>query len=267
MQLSHTRPVTAAEVRRPQPRVHRRAWSRSWRWLSDPGCSPWPTEHLSVPTDKGANAGRKIGSLVAGMVAGADSIADMAILRTERWEPSSTARTHRRPSDRFSGRSLRSRPPTRRRRLPVVVRTRRAHPGGHRNRHRTGAGRHRRFDHRSPRAQQTRIRIRLLRGPRLELTDHHRHHRHCRTGDHRAAPAQRCLRILPRRSANDRRHPRHRRATARRSDDGQHRIETTEPYGSARCTAAGAGRFGVLRVPRPSELRSAAARTSRSPPA
>lgn len=37
-------------------------------------------EHLCVPTDKGANTGRKIGSLVAGMVAGADSIADMAIL-------------------------------------------------------------------------------------------------------------------------------------------------------------------------------------------
>ena len=27
--------------------------------------------HLSVPTDKGANAGRKVSSLVAGMVAGA----------------------------------------------------------------------------------------------------------------------------------------------------------------------------------------------------
>lgn len=38
-------------------------------------------KHLSVPADKGANAGRKIGSLVAGMVAGADSITDMALLR------------------------------------------------------------------------------------------------------------------------------------------------------------------------------------------
>src|SRR5665647_876458 len=36
---------------------------------------------LSVPTDKGANAGLKIASLVAGMVAGADSIDDMAVLR------------------------------------------------------------------------------------------------------------------------------------------------------------------------------------------
>src|SRR6478735_5813509 len=38
-------------------------------------------EHLTVPTDKGANAGLKVSSLVAGMVAGADSIDDMALLR------------------------------------------------------------------------------------------------------------------------------------------------------------------------------------------
>ncbi len=37
--------------------------------------------HLSVPIDKGANAGLKVTSLVAGMVAGADSIDDMALLR------------------------------------------------------------------------------------------------------------------------------------------------------------------------------------------
>ena len=38
-------------------------------------------KHLTVPTDKGANAGLKVTSLVAGMVAGADSIDDMALLR------------------------------------------------------------------------------------------------------------------------------------------------------------------------------------------
>jgi hypothetical protein len=38
-------------------------------------------EHLSVPTDKGCNAGAKVASLVAGMIAGADSIDDMALLR------------------------------------------------------------------------------------------------------------------------------------------------------------------------------------------
>src|SRR4051794_34034205 len=38
-------------------------------------------QHLTVPTDKGANAGLKVTSLVAGMVAGADSIDDVALLR------------------------------------------------------------------------------------------------------------------------------------------------------------------------------------------
>lgn len=36
---------------------------------------------LSVPTDKGANAGLEVASLVAGMVAGADWIDDMSLLR------------------------------------------------------------------------------------------------------------------------------------------------------------------------------------------
>jgi Transposase DDE domain group 1 len=53
-------------------------------------------EWLSVPTDKGANAGLKVASLVAGMVAGANSIDDMALLRhgamgklfTSRYAPS-----------------------------------------------------------------------------------------------------------------------------------------------------------------------------------
>jgi hypothetical protein len=45
------------------------------------GLADLADEHLSVPTDKGANAGLKVTSLVAGMVAGADSIDDMALLR------------------------------------------------------------------------------------------------------------------------------------------------------------------------------------------
>jgi hypothetical protein len=45
------------------------------------GLTALAARHLSVPTDKGANAGLKVTSLVAGMVAGADSIDDMAILR------------------------------------------------------------------------------------------------------------------------------------------------------------------------------------------
>jgi hypothetical protein len=47
----------------------------------DAGLRTLADAHLSVPTDKGANAGLKVTSLVAGMVAGADSIDDMALLR------------------------------------------------------------------------------------------------------------------------------------------------------------------------------------------
>lgn len=38
-------------------------------------------ERLTIPTDKGANAGSKVAALVAGMVVGADSIDDMNVLR------------------------------------------------------------------------------------------------------------------------------------------------------------------------------------------
>ncbi|MBB2997649.1 IS1380 family transposase [Paeniglutamicibacter cryotolerans] len=47
----------------------------------DSGLHELTDQWLSVPTDKGANPGLKIASLVAGMVAGADSIDDMALLR------------------------------------------------------------------------------------------------------------------------------------------------------------------------------------------
>lgn len=51
------------------------------RLAEDAGLHSLADEWLSVPTDKGANAGLKVAALVAGMVAGADSIDDMAILR------------------------------------------------------------------------------------------------------------------------------------------------------------------------------------------
>jgi hypothetical protein len=38
-------------------------------------------QHLTVPSDKGAHAGSKVSALVAGMVAGADSVEDMDLLR------------------------------------------------------------------------------------------------------------------------------------------------------------------------------------------
>jgi Transposase DDE domain. len=45
------------------------------------GLAELTQDRLSVPTDKGANAGSKVMSLVAGMLAGADSIDDMNLLR------------------------------------------------------------------------------------------------------------------------------------------------------------------------------------------
>ena len=80
MQLSHIRPVTSASFDDPNlvscaglvPMV---ALARQC------GLPALADEHLSVPTDKGANAGAKVSALVAGMVAGADSIDDMALLR------------------------------------------------------------------------------------------------------------------------------------------------------------------------------------------
>ena len=81
VRLSHT--PGADSRRRSTTRIwcRRRGWCRCWRWPSGPGCGELADEHLTVPTDKGANAGLKVASLVAGMVAGADSIDDMALLR------------------------------------------------------------------------------------------------------------------------------------------------------------------------------------------
>ncbi len=51
------------------------------RLAQDAGLHALADEWLTIPTDKGANAGLKVAALVAGMVAGADSIDDMAVLR------------------------------------------------------------------------------------------------------------------------------------------------------------------------------------------
>lgn len=80
MQFSHTRRVVSATFDDPNlvsaaglVPVMKLAQNAGLRGLAD--------EWLSVPTDRGANAGLKVSSLVAGMVAGADSIDDMALLR------------------------------------------------------------------------------------------------------------------------------------------------------------------------------------------
>ena len=80
MQLSHTRPVAAAVFDEPNL-VSSAGLVPVLALAQRVGLRELGDEHLSVPTDRGANAGLKVSSLVAGMVAGADSIDDMALLR------------------------------------------------------------------------------------------------------------------------------------------------------------------------------------------
>ncbi len=80
MQLSHTRPVASAVF--DDPNLVSCAGLIPMAALAQKcGLAELADEHLSVPTDKGANAGAKVSAVVAGMVAGADSIDDMALLR------------------------------------------------------------------------------------------------------------------------------------------------------------------------------------------
>jgi len=80
MRLSHERPVAGAVFDEPNL-VSVAGLVPVMALARDAGLRALADEHLSVSTDKGANAGLKVTSLVAGMVAGADSIDDMALLR------------------------------------------------------------------------------------------------------------------------------------------------------------------------------------------
>jgi hypothetical protein len=80
MKLSHTRAATSAVFDDPNL-VSSAGLVPVLALAEEAGLRDLADEHLSVPTDKGANAGLKVASLVAGMVAGADSIDDMALLR------------------------------------------------------------------------------------------------------------------------------------------------------------------------------------------
>lgn len=80
MQLSHTRPVAAARF--DDPNLMSCAGLVPITALAhNCGLGSLSDEHLTVPTDKGAHPGAKVSALVAGMVAGADSIDDMRLLR------------------------------------------------------------------------------------------------------------------------------------------------------------------------------------------
>lgn len=80
MQLSHTLPVVSASFDEPNL-VSSAGLVPLMRLAEQAGLGRLGDERLTVPTHKGANAGRKLASLVAGMAAGADSIDDMALLR------------------------------------------------------------------------------------------------------------------------------------------------------------------------------------------
>src|SRR6478752_7109267 len=80
MRLCHTTGVAAARFDEPNL-VSAAGLVPVMRLAADAGLGELAAEHLSVPTDKGANAGGKLTALVAGMVAGADSIDDMALPR------------------------------------------------------------------------------------------------------------------------------------------------------------------------------------------
>lgn len=86
MQLSHTRPVAAARFDDPNL-VSTAGLVPIMELAQRSGLLTVADRHLTVPTDKGANAGRKIGSVVAGMVAGADIEYTNAIYddESERW--------------------------------------------------------------------------------------------------------------------------------------------------------------------------------------
>src|SRR3954447_1525988 len=148
-------------------------------------------DHLTVPTDKGANAGLKLTSLVAGMVAGADSIDDMALLRQGGmgWlfanayapsTPGSFLRSftfgHVRQLEAVASRLLI--------RLanqgPLIAA---ADAGGR------GPGRHRRPDHRGPRLCEAGLGLRLLRGPRPQRAARHLEHEPVPTGGRGPAAA------------------------------------------------------------------------------
>src|SRR4051794_32423751 len=80
MQLSHTHPLGAVSF--DEPNLVSAAGLVPLMGLAQrAGLRLLADQRLTVPTDKGANAGLKGGALVGGMVAGADSLEDMALLR------------------------------------------------------------------------------------------------------------------------------------------------------------------------------------------
>ena len=80
MQLLHMCPVGAARFDEPNL-VSSAGLVPVMGLVQKVGPADLAEKWLTVPTDKGANAGGKVAALVAGMVAGEDCIDDIAVLR------------------------------------------------------------------------------------------------------------------------------------------------------------------------------------------
>lgn len=80
MRPSYTRPVTSAVFDDPNL-VSSAGLVPVLALARSAGLHNLAQQHLCVATDRGANAGPKVASLVAGMVADADNIDNMALLR------------------------------------------------------------------------------------------------------------------------------------------------------------------------------------------
>ena len=80
MRLSHTRPVRAAGFDEPNL-VSAAGLVPVMRLAAEAGLATLAGDMLTVPSDKGANPGGKVSAVVAGMVAGADCIDDLGLLR------------------------------------------------------------------------------------------------------------------------------------------------------------------------------------------
>ena len=126
MQLSHTPRATSAVFDDPNL-VSSAGLVPVMALARSAGLHQLGQQRLTVPTDKGANAGLKVASLVAGMVAGADTIDDMALLRHGGMGRVFTACVRAVDAGVVpAGVHLRPCPPARRGRLPVPARARRA---------------------------------------------------------------------------------------------------------------------------------------------
>lgn len=80
MLLSHIFPISSATFDDPNL-IGATGLVPLMKLAQNAGLTTLAEEHVRLPTDKGANPGAKIFSLVSGMMAGADSIDDMGLLR------------------------------------------------------------------------------------------------------------------------------------------------------------------------------------------